>query len=465
MTKIAAAAASIRIDVETWQAGMGALMLRVGAFFGRVELRRTAGDVVDGLVSDLPRKNCWTLAEYAGHWSADRVQHLLARAVWDHDGVRAEVRAYVAQNLTEGVGADQTVLIVDETGDQKKGSRTAGVQRQYTGTCGRIENCQVAVMMSLATPAGHGFIDTALYLPVSWTSDPDRCDEAGIPAGTEFRTKPELAADMIGDALQAGVDAGWVAADEVYGDNPGFRRRLEARGLSFVLAVSCDHRIVPASGRKTCADAAAAALPRHAWQTLSAGAGAKGERLYDWALIALAAAENGPHQWLLIRRNRRDHTDLAYYRCNSPRHVKLRKLVAVAGTRWRVEQDIQAGKTLAGLDEHQVRTWKSWHRWATLSILAAAFLAVTAAGERARPQDEATTGHHTARDQNNEENPAGLILLTRNEIQRLRAHRTRRIHDEHHYARWSIFRRKHQYRAKVCHHRKRQELQDHELRL
>ena len=248
-TEDLAMAAALRVEVESWSRELDALMLRVGRWFARPETRRTARDAVDGLLADLPRKNCWSLAEYAGHGSPDRLQHLLARATWDDAAVRAEIAGYVAENLTAGVDTDLMTLVFDETGDQKKGSCTIGVQRQYSGTCGRIENCQLAVYATLATPAGHAFVDVELYLPQSWTGDRDRLAAAGVPAGVEFATKPQLALRMTDRVLAAGVRFGWVAADEAYGDNPGLRRELEARGLNYVMAVSCNTQIPTPAGK------------------------------------------------------------------------------------------------------------------------------------------------------------------------------------------------------------------------
>lgn len=349
-----------------------ALMGRIAGRFTRTEPRRRARSLVVGLLSGLPRKNCWTIAEHAGHATPDGLQHLLARAEWDAEAVRDDVREYVVEHL----GDTDAVLVVDETGDLKKGTHTVGVQRQYTGTAGRIENSQVAVYLVYATAAGHAAIDRKLYIPRSWTDDADRRRAAGIPDEVVFATKPALATAMITRALDAGVGARWVTGDEVYGANPHLRAALEARRTGYVLAVACDHQALTKAG-KFRADMLARKLPARAWQQRSAGAGAKGLRLYDWALADLADAQPGHHQ-LLVRRNR-PTGELAFYRCYSPRPAPLATLVRVAGSRWRVEETFQSGKGLAGLDEHQVRRWTSWRRWVTLAMLAHAFLAVTAA--------------------------------------------------------------------------------------
>lgn len=209
-------------------------MTRVGSRFRRAEPRRRAR----ALVAGLPRKNCWTIAEHAGDATPDGMQHLLARAKWDADGVRDDVRGYVAEHL----GDPRAVLVAGETGDLKKGSATAGVQRQYTGTAGRVENAQVAVYLGDAARRGHALIDRELYLPKSWTSDPARCAAAGIPADVTFATKPQLARRMIERAVAAKVPFAWVAGDEVYGDNGPLRTWLEQQHIAYVLAVACRNR-------------------------------------------------------------------------------------------------------------------------------------------------------------------------------------------------------------------------------
>ncbi len=254
--------------------------------------------------------------------------------------------------------------------------RSVGGRR--SGTAGRIENSRVAVYLAYSTPLGHAAIDRELYLPRSWTEDTARCRAAGIPDSGAFATKPALAARMIGRALDAGVLASWVARDEVYGGNPHLRTELENRQVGYVLAIACDHQITTRAG-KFRADALARKLPKRAWQKLSAGAGAKGHRFYDWALANLADDRPGHHQ-LLVRRNRRTG-ELAFYRCYSPVRVPPATLMRVAGRRWTVEETFQSGKGLAGLDEHQVRRWPSWHRWVTLSMLAHVFLTVVRADE------------------------------------------------------------------------------------
>ena len=299
------------------------------------------------------------------------MQHLLARAVWDHNAVRNDVRAVVVEHL----GDPEAVLVVDETRGPQEGTATVGVQRQYTGTAGRIENAQVAVYLGYASRAGHVVVDRELYLPEGWTCDPARLRAAGVPDQVGFATKPELATALVRRALDAGVPAAWVTGDEVYGADLGLRATLEARGVGYVLAVACDHP-VRAGGASHRADALLTRIPARAWQQISCGKGAKGRRYYG-----PAPDDQAGQHWLLIRRNQRTG-ELAFYRCWMPRPVPLAVLVRVAGIRWTVEERFQTGEGLVGLDQHQVRRWRSWYRWVTLAMLAHAFLVVAAVTER-----------------------------------------------------------------------------------
>jgi SRSO17 transposase len=410
---------------------------RIAPRFSRYEPLRHAGELMAGMVSGLDRKNCWTIAEHRGATTPDGLQHLLSRAKWDADAVRDDLRDYVV----DAFGDPAAILVVDETGDVKKGVHSAGVQRQYSGTAGRIENSQVAVYLTYAAPRGHALIDRAMYLPRSWAEDPDRCDEAGIPSHKRgFATKPTLAADLITRAVAAEVPAAWVAADEVYGADPRLRALIRGHRLGYVLAVAANRR-VPTHAGPVRVDALPALLPPHAWQKHSAGNGSHGPRLYSWAWFRLLPeddSDTGTHH-LLIRRN--DTTgEHAYLRCYTPRPVPLATLVAVAGQRWRIEESFQAAKGLTGLDQHQVRRWSSWHRWTTLAMLAHAFLAVATAIERdAQPA------------------PPGLIALTVNEFRRLfDALLLATRHTLATLLAWSRWRRRHQHRARQCHYKRRQ---------
>jgi hypothetical protein len=311
-----AAGHSVDVDPARWQQLLEELLGRVAGRFVRVELRRRARAFVRGLLADLPRMNCWTIAEHAGDANPDGMQHLLGRAVWDHDKLRDDVRDYVIDHL----GDPGAVLVVDETGDLKKGTATVGVQRQYTGTAGRVQNAQVAVYLVYATGAGHAVVDRELYLPRSWTDDPERLQAVGVPDQVGFATKPKLATTMICRALDAGVPASWVTGDEVYGANPGLRAELEGRGVGYVLAVACDHQLRFGGAHR--ADTPLTKVPARAWQQVSCGKGAKGHRHYDWAFLRLdhdgpAPGEQAGKHWLMIRRNQRTG-ELAFYRCFTP---------------------------------------------------------------------------------------------------------------------------------------------------
>lgn len=352
----------------------------VGPRFARSEPRERVLAYVHGLLAPLERKNGWTLAEAAGEATPDGMQRLLTGADWDADEVRDDLRRYVTAHL----GRADAVLVVDETGFLKKGKKSAGVARQYTGTAGRIENAQVGVFLGYATRGARTFLDRELYLPKAWTEDRDRCREAGVPDDVEFATKPELAIAMLTRALDAKVPAAWVTADEVYGQHFRFRRFLEQRNMSYVLAVPTSQRVLPAgdrTGQPECrADTLIASLPPQAWRTRSAGDGAKGPRLYAWARAAIRPSRDpGQEFWLLARRNLADPADRAYYLCFSPRGTTLTDLVRVAGARWAIEETFQTAKGEVGLDHYQVRRYDGWYRHITLAMLAHAFLTVTTA--------------------------------------------------------------------------------------
>jgi SRSO17 transposase len=368
------------------------------------------------------------------------MQRLLRTAVWDADAIRDDVRAFVAAQLGDAAG----VLIPGETGFLKKGTGPVGVQRQYSGTAGRIENSQVGVFLSCAPARGRALADRRVYLPGSWADDRVRCAAAGVPAEARFATKPQLALEMIAEAVAARTPAAWVASDELYGDNGAFRAGVAKLGLGYVLAVSCDHRIpaFPGGTRRLRADHIAAAVPAGRWHRLSAGTGSKGPRWYDWAW----ASAHQPGHSLLIRRG--SDAKLAFYRCWSPAPVTLATLARVAGTRWAVEEGFQAAKSQVGLDHYQVRTWAGWHRFVTLAMLALAFLAACTTQAAAPPQP-ADPWHHARH--------GGPIALTAAEIRRLfgaliiiplRA----RLATQAHAQQWSHWRRHHQGQARRSHY-------------
>jgi SRSO17 transposase len=364
-------------DAAGWEAGLEALHARIAPRFARPEVRRRARGYLQGLLRPVERKSGWQLAEALGERSPDGVQRLLNGARWDAEAVRDDLRAYVVAHL----GDERAVLVVDETGFLKKGTKSVGVQRQYSGTAGRVENCQVGVFLAYAGGGGHAFLDRALYLPEGWADDAARRAEAGVPADVAFRTKPQLAQAMLARALDAGVPAGWVAGDEVYGGDRRLRVWLEERDVPHVLAVKRSEPLWAATDRGPAQVAAAelvAALPARAWRRLSAGEGAKGPRLYAWARVPIRPLGGpGKGYWLLARRSLTDPSDLAYYVCYGPAATGLADLVRVAGARWRIEDGLEAAKGEVGLDEYEVRCWDGWHRHVTLCLLAHAYLAVT----------------------------------------------------------------------------------------
>ena len=348
---------------------------RIAGRFARAEPRARVREYLAGLVAGLERKNGWTLAERAGEVSPDGMQRLLRHADRDTRKVRDDVRDYVIEYLGDPGG----VLIADETGFIKKGTRSAGVQRQYSGTAGRTENCQIGVFLAYASAHGHALIDRELYLPRSRTEDPDRCQAAGIPGDVEFATKPRLAQAMISRAIAAGVPFAWFTADEVYGQAKYLHAWLEDQDVSYVLAIKRNDTLTMTGGEQR-ADELIAAVPARAWQRLSAGAGAHGPREFHWARVPVQTRPRpGRGHWLLARRSLSDPADIAYYACYGPRRATVADLAWTAGSRWHVEECFQQAKNEAGLDHYQVRSWRAWYAHITLSMLALAWLAASKA--------------------------------------------------------------------------------------
>jgi SRSO17 transposase len=377
-----------RAEVAGWRAGLAALHARIAGRFGRSEVRERARRYLAGLLDRVDRKNGWQLAEHLGEHGPQGVQRLLNAAHWDADAVRDDLRGYVVEHL----GAPEGVLVVDETGFLKKGTKSVGVKRQYSGTAGRIENCQIGVFLAYTSEQGRAFLDRELYLPEEWAADQERRAEAGVPAAVGFATKGHLAQRMLARAFAAGVPAAWVTGDEVYGNSGPLRGWLEAQERAYVLAVSCDH-LVWADGQQKRVDALVAALPADDWQQLSAGEGSQGPRLYDWAWVPLPATPTpGRAQWVLARRGLSKPTELAYYRADGPAATALPALVRVAGARWAVEEGFERAKDLVGLDQYEVRRWQAWYRHMTLALLAHAYLEVTRAQATAPEVDGGKKG-------------------------------------------------------------------------
>jgi SRSO17 transposase len=359
-------------QVQDWAEELSVVAERIGQHFPRSEPRQRALGYVRGLLSDVERKNAWQLAELLGEPTPDGVQHLLARAEWDAEAIRDELIRYVSDTL----GHPDGVLVVDETGFLKKGTKSVGVARQYSGTAGRIENCQIGVFLGYATPRGRALLDRALYLPKEWTDDRKRCREAGVPRDVRFATKLVLARRLIERALTAGVAARWVTADSIYGSDYTFRKALEERGLGYVVGVRTD--FMAAIGlRQYRAKTLLAGVPATAWHRLSCGVGSKGPRLYDWAVTRTNSLEPQKYsRWLLIRRSVSEPTEVAYFACGGPPETTLEDLVRIAGVRWSIEECFELAKGDCGLDEYEVRSWTGWHRHTVLSLFALAVVAV-----------------------------------------------------------------------------------------
>lgn len=366
---------------DEWIAELEDLFAYIGHRFGRREMQERALDYLIGLLSPLERKNGWQLAEAADYPSPYSLQHLLDRAHWDADAVRDDLIDVAVEELGDPDG----VLVVDETGFLKKGRHSAGVQRQYSGTAGRIENCQVGVFMAYASRHGRTLIDRELYLPRDWANDPARRAAAKVPESVEFATKPQLAQQMIARAMAAQVPFAWVTGDEIYGDDRRLRVWLEQQEVHFVLAVASNQYVWTQRMRQeTVMQLITGAQPSD-WTTLSAGDGTKGPRYYDWIRIPLLSWQVKGERWLLVRRSLADGK-LAYYVCYAPRGTALASLVRVAGMRWTVEECFEAAKGEVGLDQYEVRSWHGWYRHITLAMAALAYLAMLRKHEAGMPQ-------------------------------------------------------------------------------
>ncbi len=396
--------------------------------------------MLGGLLTELDDHNCWTIAEAIGHRGPHRLQHLLSRAVWDDQQALDIASAWAAGHLDDG----DAVLIVDETADEKSSADAVGAARQYSGTVGGIALCQVAVTLTYATSRGHALIGRALYLPGACAADEEHRELAGVPEAVMFASKPQLAAGLLDRAHCLGIRAAFVAGDEVYSGRE-LRRGIRQRGMGYVLAVRANHTVSTGSGRTVTAAAAAGLIPARAWHRMRTGSGTKGTRHYDWAMLEVTGDDtpdgHGEGHSVLLARRHRYTGQLSFYRCWTPGPVPLSRLIAIASARWKIEEDHQLTKQVAGLDAGQVIRWKSWHRWTAICLLAYIYLAVTVASQR---QHEAGPDPGT-----------GLIPITVPELLRLlrdivvpppRRDRAHRLH-------WSDWRRRHQYRARQAHRR------------
>ncbi len=437
-------------DVSRWVQSLLSLHARLAPRFARSEPRRRMLAYLQGILSETARKNGWQLAEHAREARPDGMQRLLSHAVWDTDGVRDDLRAYALEHL----GTESAILVIDESGFPKRGSKSAGVGRQYCGLTGQVQHCQVGVFLTYVTTRGHTLIDRELYLPLDWCEDPERCRVAHIPEAVRFQTKPELAIQMLGRMEEVGCPIAWVVADTVYGSNLDLRIWLEARGYPYVLAVACDEPvgIVTLDGQRRrvqVRDVETLVLAEHDWQRLSMSEGTKGPRLFDWACVPILHRwqDDGRH-FLLIRRSISDPREKAYSFVFARQGTTLQEMVQASGARWHIEEDLENAKDL-GLDHYEVRSYLGWYRHITLVLLALAYLAGMCATER-----DATLAPTTARSASTAE----VLALTVPEVRHLLA---RLIWPAASSApqvlAWSWWRRAHQGRASYFHTKRRLE--------
>jgi len=386
-------------ELDEWAADFSQFCARFSDIFGRKEPRAQATKYMRGLMASVPRKNGWQVAEVIGDRTPDATQRLLYQAQWSADTARDRLLQYVI----EVFGEEDGIAVVDETGFIKRGNRSVGVKRQYSGTAGKVENCQIGTFLSYATAKGHVFLDRRLYLPEEeWCNDLERREQAKVPADVVFQTKPEQAMAMLEHAWQAGVPMRWVAGDEVYGGSPDLRDLIARHECWYVLTVQASTpvwterpqvvesepqersrphrkvRLAEGAPSATTVKEVVASWLESGWQKLTVAEGEKGLITYAWACQRVVESRNGlpgPDAWLVARRSLRDPTDIAYYLSNAPVKTPLFKLAQVASTRYTVEQCIEEAKGETGLDEYEVRYWHSWHRHITLSMMAHVWLA------------------------------------------------------------------------------------------
>lgn len=367
-------------DLRDWSVEFDSLTSRVASLFGHPKSRLHSRQYLEGLLAPIERKNGWAIAEHVGEKEPKAIQRFLNLTPWDADDLRDLNLDYALENL----GDPEGILIADPTGFAKKGKKSAGVQRQYSGTLGRVDNCQIGTFLAFVNSDGDRvLVDRELYIPEkSWFDDPDRCAEAGIPASLTFATRPAQVIAMIERAVQAGLRFGWFTADEEFGQNPGLREYLEDAGTAYVMAIPKTTEFTDTASDTVMVNNLAQRLPPNAWQRRACGIGTKGYRVYDWAVIDSAHPD---HQYM-IRRSI-DDGELAFYHCYNPRREPVGELVRVAGTRWPIEECFQTGKGNIGLDNYQVRLYHAWYRHITLAMLAQTFLAVLARRHRAKKGD------------------------------------------------------------------------------
>jgi SRSO17 transposase len=383
--------ASVENTLTLWASSLRDVKQRIRPLFTQRRVAASAGEFLDGLLGNEPRKTGWMRAEAVGDPGPWRQQAILGRGRWDADALRDVVREYALEALSDG-GA---VLVIDETGFLKQGKASCGVARQYTGSAGKITNCQIGVFASYVSRHGHAFIDRALYLPKEWTDDRRRLKAAHVPNNVKFATKPQIACQMITRAIAEKVPFSFVAGDTVYGTGM-IETRLRNAGKGYVLGVAAN-RVFHSWGKPQLVSGTAAtiaqSLPETAWRRLSSGEGSKGPRLHDWAYVELADLDAGQYndilagEWtrgLLIRRNIANG-DLAFFSTWCPKGTPMAKLVAVEGHRWAIEDSFETAKNELGLDHNETRSWHGWHRHVSLVMLAFAMMAIIRHRANAEP--------------------------------------------------------------------------------
>ena len=371
------------------------LLNLAGKHCKREPTRRTLHDYVIGLLNHIPRHNTWQMAEFAGHDNPFLYQNMLSRANWDQEAIRTDLLL----EHRKALGKKAYSLIVDETGFIKKGQHSCGVQRQYSGTAGRIENCQVGVFLACTSREHHCLLDTRLYLPQSWTKDAERCSRAGVPETIGFETKTTLAEQMILKALDAGLQPDWVLGDSIYGESSHLRQALQSRFQAFVLGITSQHYVWLGARQHSLKGIIKTALQQGSWCTLASGAGTKGARLYQWLCLPVNGCE--PAGWqhtVLLRRmpgSDKPHDVAAFLCCAPASKSSLRQLARASGQRWAIETCFEEAKDLLGMDQYEVRNWVSWYRHMTLVILAHTFLAFTLADEKKNISTRLVRSHNT----------------------------------------------------------------------
>ena len=444
--------------VSRWQLRLKQLHQRLRSHFARPEPYQHTLLYLQAVLSEIPRKNGWQIAEHARLPHPYGIQRLLSRATWDQDGVRDALCSFVCQVLTppspssggSGHPTPFPVLVVDESGFPKRGHHSAGVGPQYCGRTGQIENCQMGVFLSYVTEHGHALIDRELYLPEDWCSDLPRRQAAHIPDVIRFQTKLELAQQMIQRVQSARMPIRWIVADTVYGHSSDLRQWLQEQGYAYAVAVPSTEVIsvqTPAGASLCAVGSIAFSLHRRRdWQRLSQSQGTKGERLFDWAILPwLQAGHEDERHFLVIRRCLDEPRKLTYYLVFAPLPTPLAPIVQAIGARWRIEEDLEACKDL-GLDQYEVRSFSGWYRHVTLVLLAYAFLVGVCAQERlgCSPQDSPAAC-------------SAVIPLTPSEVRHLLARLLFFASASAPLAgQWSHFRRTHQYWAGYYHRRRRE---------